>query len=112
MSALGVLPPPPVSPDSPPAPDTWLVYLLECVDMTLYCGVTNNLTRRLALHNSGRASKCTAARLPVRLLRAAAFPDKRSAMRAEYRVKRAARERKQEMLLRLSADANTVFKDT
>ena len=86
-------------------PGTWFVYLLECADSTLYCGVTNNLARRLEQHNRGQASKCTAARLPVRLLRAAAFPDKRAAMRAEYRVKKTARERKQETLLRLSATA-------
>ncbi len=109
MSAPGLLPPFSFSSDSPPAPGIWLVYLLECSDMTLYCGVTNNLIRRLAQHNSGRASKCTAARLPVRLLLAAPFPDKRSAMRAEYRVKRSTRERKQETMLRLSAEANTVF---
>lgn len=29
----------------------WHVYLLECADGTLYCGVTSDLDRRLAQHN-------------------------------------------------------------
>ena len=29
----------------------WHVYLLECADGTLYCGVTTDLARRLAQHN-------------------------------------------------------------
>jgi predicted GIY-YIG superfamily endonuclease len=31
-------------------------YLLRCKDGTLYCGSTNNLERRLKLHNAGRGS--------------------------------------------------------
>ena len=29
----------------------WLVYLLECADGTLYCGITTNMERRLGQHN-------------------------------------------------------------
>ncbi|MBA5248580.1 MAG: GIY-YIG nuclease family protein, partial [Gammaproteobacteria bacterium] len=30
---------------------TWLVYLLECTNNTLYCGVTNDIKKRLRQHN-------------------------------------------------------------
>ncbi|MBF0515457.1 MAG: GIY-YIG nuclease family protein, partial [Desulfovibrionaceae bacterium] len=33
----------------------WQVYLLECADGTLYCGVTTDLVRRLAEHNGEAA---------------------------------------------------------
>ena len=28
----------------------WLIYILECVDGSLYCGITNNLEKRLKQH--------------------------------------------------------------
>ncbi|MEG6502462.1 GIY-YIG nuclease family protein, partial [Desulfovibrio sp. 1214_IL3152] len=35
--------------------DPWLVYLLECADGTLYCGITRDMERRLAQHNGALA---------------------------------------------------------
>ena len=32
-------------------------YVLRCADDTLYCGWTNDLTARLAAHNSGKGAK-------------------------------------------------------
>ena len=32
-------------------------YILRCKDNSLYCGYTNNLKAREALHNSGKGSK-------------------------------------------------------
>ena len=46
---------------------SWTVYLLKCADGTLYCGCTNNLTKRLAAHNRGQGAKYTRSRLPVAL---------------------------------------------
>ena len=34
-------------------------YILECNDGSLYTGYTVDLEHRLALHNAGKASKCT-----------------------------------------------------
>ena len=33
----------------------YYVYLLRCADGTLYTGFTNDLARRLAAHNAGKA---------------------------------------------------------
>lgn len=41
---------------------SWGSYLLRCADDTLYCGITNDLYRRLAAHNAGMAAKYTRAR--------------------------------------------------
>ena len=35
------------------------VYMLECGDGSLYTGWTNDLARRLAVHQSGRGAKYT-----------------------------------------------------
>ena len=46
----------------------WLCYILRCTDDTLYCGITNDLDKRLAAHNAGTASKYTRVRVPVELV--------------------------------------------
>jgi putative endonuclease len=45
-----------------------VVYILRCGDGTLYTGAAKDLSRRLAQHAAGRASRYTRARLPVTLL--------------------------------------------
>jgi putative endonuclease len=69
-------------------------YLLRCSDGSLYCGWTVDLERRLAAHNSGRASRYTASRLPVALALALAMPDRASARREEARIKALTRAQK------------------
>ncbi len=72
----------------------WYVYLLECSDGTLYCGVAKDVDARLDVHNEGKGAKYTRARLPVTLIaRSAALP-KPDAFRMERRVKRMRRDRK------------------
>ena len=69
-------------------------YLLRCSDGTLYCGWTDNLEKRLAAHNSGKASKYTRSRLPVKLVYYEVFDTKREAMSREARIKRLSRREK------------------
>lgn len=79
---------------------SWHVYLLECADGTLYCGVTTDLDRRLAEHNgeSPGGARYTRPRRPVRLAAHAPCPDRASATRLEYRIKKLPRENKVEAL--------------
>ncbi len=70
------------------------VYMLRCRDGTLYTGWTNDLERRLARHEAGRASRYTASRRPVQLLLALALPDRSAALREEARIKRLSRAEK------------------
>ncbi|MCP4722977.1 MAG: GIY-YIG nuclease family protein, partial [Desulfobacteraceae bacterium] len=46
----------------------WQVYLLKCADLSLYCGITNNLKARIDTHNAGKGAKYTRGRLPVELV--------------------------------------------
>jgi putative endonuclease len=68
--------------------------MLECADGTLYTGITNDLEKRLAAHNSGTASKCTRSRLPVKLVFAEDQPDRAAASRREIEIKRLPRSAK------------------
>ncbi len=83
------------------AAPAWYVYLLECADGTLYCGVTTDLERRLAEHNGSApgGARYTRARRPVCLAASAVFPDRSAACSAEARIKRLPRGRKKAALL-------------
>ncbi len=66
---------------------SWVCYLLECADDTLYCGITNDLDKRLAAHNAGEGAKYTRGRAPVRLLHAEPCADKSAALKREMEIK-------------------------
>jgi putative endonuclease len=64
------------------------VYIVECVDKTLYCGYTNNLEARIKEHNNGNnGAKYTKTRRPVHLVFSENFESKSSAMKREYEIK-------------------------
>lgn len=66
----------------------WFLYLIECRNGALYAGITNDLERRYAQHVAGTGAKYTRANPPVRLVGSRAFPDRASASRAEYAIRR------------------------
>jgi len=74
--------------------ESWMTYLLLCADGKIYCGVTNDMEKRLNAHNSGIASRFTRARLPVTLLATSRAMGKAEAFRLEYRIKRLPKKKK------------------
>lgn len=70
------------------------VYILECADGTLYTGWTNDVEKRLRAHNSGKGSKYTRSRLPVRLRYLEDCGDKILAARRECEIKKLTRAEK------------------
>jgi putative endonuclease len=67
---------------------SWVCYLLECADGTLYCGITNDLDRRLVAHNEGEGAKYTRGRAPVKLVYTEVCADKPAALKREMAIKR------------------------
>ncbi len=82
----------------------WFCYLLRCADDTLYCGITNDLDKRLAAHNAGTASKYTRVRVPVELVYAEPCAGRSEASKREMEIKALTRMKKLE-LIRLTAAA-------
>jgi putative endonuclease len=74
--------------------ESWITYLLLCADGKIYCGVTNDMEKRLDAHNRGIASRFTRARLPVALLATSSSLGKAEAFRLEYVIKRLPRNKK------------------
>ena len=83
---------------------SWVCYILQCSDGTLYTGITNDLERRLAAHNAGTAAKYTRGRGPMELVFVVSCADKSAALKCEMEIKGLARAEKLE-LIRLTATA-------
>lgn len=72
----------------------YVVYILRCADDSLYTGITTDLTRRVAVHNSGKGAKYTRSRLPVTPVYWETAADRGSALRRELAIKKLSREGK------------------
>ena len=75
------------------------VYILNCVDDTLYTGYTTDLKRRLKEHNNNSGAKYTRGRTPVKLVYFEKFETKSDAMKREIQIKKLTKEKKIEMIL-------------
>lgn len=73
-------------------------YMVECSDGTLYTGWTNNIEKRIEIHNKGKGAKYTRSRLPVELKYYETFTTKREAMQREYQIKQLSRQDKLKLI--------------
>ncbi|MDO7616217.1 MAG: GIY-YIG nuclease family protein [Flavobacteriaceae bacterium] len=70
----------------------WWVYVIKCVDETLYTGITTNLERRIFEHNeSKKGAKYTRNKRPVNLEYSERHPDRSTASKREYYIKKLSR---------------------
>lgn len=75
-------------------------YVLLCKDGSLYAGYTNNLERRIKMHNTGKGAKYTRGRSPVKLIFSKQFPTKSEALKSEYNFKQKSRQQKELFLVK------------
>lgn len=73
-------------------------YILKCADDTLYCGWTNDLEKRLKVHNDGKGAKYTRSRLPVTLVYYEEFETAQEAQKREYQIKNLSRKEKLKLI--------------
>ena len=74
--------------EAPAAGRPWFLYLIECADGSIYTGITTDVAARYAAHAEGKGARYTRAHPPARLLGWEAHPDRSTASKAEYRIKR------------------------
>jgi putative endonuclease len=84
----------PKADSQPPPANNWFLYIAECADGTYYTGIAKDVERRIETHNSGKGSKYTAARGPVKLVFQEPQGDYSTALRREYQVKNIPKARK------------------
>lgn len=69
-------------------------YVLECKDGSYYAGYTNDLVKRVKVHNEGKGAKYTRAKRPVTCIYSELYETKQEAMQAEYAFKQLTRKQK------------------
>lgn len=72
----------------------WEVYILECLDGSLYTGITNNISKRMKLHASGKGSKYVRARGFSKLIARKSCLNRAEAGRIEDQIKQLSKEEK------------------
>ena len=77
----------------------YYLYILKCVDKTLYTGITIDLKRRLLQHNNSKlGAKYTATRRPVKIVFSKKFKNRSEATIAESRIKKLKRNQKLKLI--------------
>lgn len=66
----------------------WFLYIIECSDGSLYTGIAVDVEARYAAHCQGTGARYTRSHPPLKLLGYETHPDRSSASKAEYRIKK------------------------
>ena len=72
----------------------WHVYIVRCIDDSLYTGVAVDVAARIAMHNSGKGARYTRSRTPVTSVYSEAVIDRSVAQQREYAIKQLSRSEK------------------
>jgi len=78
--------------------ETYYLYILKCVDSSLYTGITNDLEHRMLMHVNGKGSKYVRAHLPFKLIYTEKFSTKSAALKREIIVKNLSRNKKLDLI--------------
>jgi putative endonuclease len=76
----------------------WHVYIIQCVDRSLYTGVAKDVEARVERHNQGSGAKYTRGRRPVELVYQEPVGDQAAALRRERVIKRMERAAKRKLI--------------
>jgi putative endonuclease len=76
----------------------WHVYIIKCKSNKLYTGITNNIERRLAKHNSGKGGRFTRSWKPVKLIYSKKVRNRSSALKKEAAIKKLNRNEKLDLV--------------
>lgn len=80
----------------------WFLYLIECIDGSVYTGITVDVEARYTAHVNGKGARYTRSHPPLRLLGSEAHADRSAASQAEYQVKKLSPAEKRALAARLS----------
>jgi putative endonuclease len=76
----------------------WHTYIILCRDHTYYTGISNDLPKRMATHNSGKGAAYTRGRGPVQLIYSEQFNSKSAALKREIAIKKLTRQAKEQLI--------------
>ncbi|MCL6407157.1 GIY-YIG nuclease family protein [Dickeya dadantii] len=77
---------------------TWFLYLLRTGSGWLYTGITTDVDRRLAEHQSGKGARALRGKGPLTLVYHCVASDRSTALKWEYRVKQLSKMQKERLV--------------
>ena len=86
----------------------WLIYILECRDASLYCGITNNIEKRLKQHKGEiiGGAKYTRSHWPCKLVYEEKSASRSKALQREVIIKNMSKVEKQSLINSFKEDSN------
>lgn len=80
---------------------SWFVYIVRCVDHSLYTGIAQDTARRVIEHNEDNrlAARYTRARRPVHLVYTEPQPSRSAAAQREAAIKRLSKVAKEALIV-------------
>ena len=80
--------------------NNWLIYILKCKDGSLYCGITNNLAKRLKQHKGETkgGAKYTRSHWPCKLVYKEKSASRSEALQRESVIKKMSKDEKQALI--------------
>ncbi len=76
----------------------YFVYVLECHDGTLYTGITTDTERRFLEHKEGKGGRYTRSRGVKKIVYEEQQPDRATASRREFMIKKLSRDQKLKLI--------------
>ena len=73
---------------------SYFVYLLKCLDGSLYCGITTDVKRRFKEHKDGKGGNYTRSHRAIKMMYTEKCKDRSMALKREIAIKRLARPQK------------------
>ena len=88
--------------------NNWLIYILKCVDGSLYCGITNNIEKRLKQHKGEiiGGAKYTRSHWPCKLVYKEKSASRSQALKREAIIKKMSKVEKQTLINSYKQDSS------
>ena len=88
--------------------NNWLIYILKCEDGSLYCGITNNLEKRLKQHKGEikGGAKYTRSHWPCKLVYKEKSRSRSDALQREVIIKKMSKVEKQTLINSLKENSS------
>lgn len=77
----------------------WYVYILRCMDNSLYTGITTDVKRRYKEHIMGKGAKYTRVKKPIKIEKIIECDSRSEATKLELKIKKMKKLEKEKLIL-------------
>lgn len=91
------------------ADSEWYIYLIRCCKGSLYTGITTDVHRRFAEHQTGRGARYLKGKGPLKLVFSMKAGTRSQALRLERKIKQLSKDKK-ELMISAKNDIGATYK--